>query len=220
MKYWYNELRENNDEASAVIIGNKIDLIDDENYIERENVLSDFADLNLEYFETSAKTGEKIECAFDYLISECYNKKKNIYAFPDIPFAPDTNTAPFLPIFNFKINNPFQSFNFNLFKKPNQQERTRSTTESPTVENNNNEVCKSCQKNIDKNELIYYSGFEYHRNCLKCSVCQKKIEPDKNSEDFICLTPGMFICKNHYAEYQEIKELPENALNEYVEKVI
>ena len=81
-------------------------------------------------------------------------------------------------------------------------------------------VCKSCQKNVVKKELLYYSGFEYHRNCLKCSVCQKKIKPNKNSKDFICLTPGMFICDKDYAKYRETGTLPENVLQEYKEKVI
>lgn len=85
---------------------------------------------------------------------------------------------------------------------------------------NNKDVCGSFQENVEKSDLLYYSGFEYHRNCLKCSVCQKKIEPDKNSQEFICLTPGMFICNEDYAKYQETGTLPENVLQEYKEKII
>lgn len=77
--------------------------------------------------------------------------------------------------------------------------------------------CISCKQIIKSDDVHYYSGFSYHKHCLKCAICHKKIY---SFDDFVCVTPGMFFCKDDYEVYQQTKKLPIQIFNEYHEKMI
>ncbi|MFX1280160.1 MAG: GTP-binding protein [Promethearchaeota archaeon] len=63
---WYNEIMEVSPKISLILVGNKIDL-EEERVISTETGESLAKTLNLSYIETSAKTGENINDAFNML---------------------------------------------------------------------------------------------------------------------------------------------------------
>ncbi|MEE9377761.1 MAG: Rab family GTPase [Candidatus Lokiarchaeia archaeon] len=75
---WYNEIKKFCGDIPVVLFGNKVDLVD-EKELDDEKVLKlkekkDF----LAYYQTSAKTGEKVEEAFKAIINELHSKYKTI----------------------------------------------------------------------------------------------------------------------------------------------
>ena len=81
LQYWIKSIKthvgSDKDQIPVIIIGNKIDATERE--IER-NIAEKFAaDLNYDYFETSAKTGEGVDKCVNYLVQKVLDcqKKKN-----------------------------------------------------------------------------------------------------------------------------------------------
>ncbi|MBD3253710.1 MAG: GTP-binding protein [Candidatus Lokiarchaeota archaeon] len=70
---WYNEINSNTKEISMILVGNKIDLVD-EREVSPEEGKKLAEELNLSYIETSAKTGENIEDAFRMLALQLIKK--------------------------------------------------------------------------------------------------------------------------------------------------
>ena len=72
---WIDQLNShfNQDEISIILIGNKKDLSDREISYEEGNERG--KELNILYFETSAKTGENVNEAFNCLTNEIFKKK-------------------------------------------------------------------------------------------------------------------------------------------------
>lgn len=64
---WVSSFKSNQSEAPMVLIGNKIDLVDQKKVSEEEAKAYAEAN-NMKYLSTSAKTGEKVEDAFKSLI--------------------------------------------------------------------------------------------------------------------------------------------------------
>lgn len=64
---WVGSFKESQPEAPMILIGNKVDLVD-QMKITEENAKSFAKSNNMTYLETSAKTGEKVEDAFKSLI--------------------------------------------------------------------------------------------------------------------------------------------------------
>jgi len=71
---WYNDIRKYEKDLTGLIFGNKEDLLD-ERKIPTEEALMIAETLNLEYIETSAKTGKNIEQSF-YKLAETLFKSK------------------------------------------------------------------------------------------------------------------------------------------------
>ncbi|TXT58999.1 MAG: Small GTP-binding domain protein [Promethearchaeota archaeon] len=70
---WHEEIKKNTDQISMILVGNKIDLVDDREVTPEEG--KELAEkLNLSYIETSAKTGENIEDAFRMLALQLIKK--------------------------------------------------------------------------------------------------------------------------------------------------
>ena len=81
--------------------------------------------------------------------------------------------------------------------------------------------CTSCNKKFEnKSDILYISGFKYHKNCVKCSICHKILQSIEKIDEFICVTPGMFFCQEDYENYEKTKKLDSNVLVEYGEKMI
>ena len=55
------------------VVGNKLDL-KDEILINKEDVLKKFPNLEINYFETSAKSGKNVEETFEFIIEELIKK--------------------------------------------------------------------------------------------------------------------------------------------------
>ena len=74
---WINFIKENSkiDEKALILVGNKIDI--DERQVTKEEGKEFAKKYNLEYFETSAKTGEGIEKAFNCIYKKLYDLKWN-----------------------------------------------------------------------------------------------------------------------------------------------
>ena len=72
IEYWVNFVKENtNDIREVILCCNKIDLIDSgESTISIDDLQEKASELNLTFFETSAKTGFGIYKMFEYLISK------------------------------------------------------------------------------------------------------------------------------------------------------
>ena len=64
--------------------------------------------------------------------------------------------------------------------------------------------CTICQEKILNNDLLYYSGFPYHKYCIKCSVCKKKINL---YDEFTCIGQNLFLCHNHCKDPSSSHEL-------------
>lgn len=72
LRNWLNSINENSKQENIkiILIGNKADLVESRQVKEWE--LSEKADeKKLKHFETSAKDGQNIQEAFDYIIKEC-----------------------------------------------------------------------------------------------------------------------------------------------------
>ncbi|MCD6483798.1 MAG: GTP-binding protein [Candidatus Odinarchaeota archaeon] len=69
---WYNELKTYVPSASYILVGNKIDLVDQRKISQRRVSLL-LRRLGCKYIETSAKTGENVKKMFKLIASEIYN---------------------------------------------------------------------------------------------------------------------------------------------------
>ena len=72
---WISFIKENSkiNEKALILVGNKIDIVERE--VTKEEGEEFAKQCNLEYFETSAKTGENIEKAFNCIYEKLYNLK-------------------------------------------------------------------------------------------------------------------------------------------------
>ena len=69
IKFWINSVKDNSsNDIIEVIVGNKID-IEGKREVTKEQMQSLGQDVNIETFETSAKTGEGINEVFNYLVT-------------------------------------------------------------------------------------------------------------------------------------------------------
>ena len=69
IKFWINSVKDNSsNDIIEVIVGNKID-IEGKREVTKEQMKSLGQDVNIETFETSAKTGEGINEVFNYLVT-------------------------------------------------------------------------------------------------------------------------------------------------------
>lgn len=69
MNYWLNELNENAGDVPFILIGNKVDLIEETGRTVDPKKSEEFASSRGSiYIETSAKTGENVEDAFEELV--------------------------------------------------------------------------------------------------------------------------------------------------------
>jgi small GTP-binding protein len=73
IKDWYDEILSNTKEISMILVGNKIDLVEDRE-VSPEEGRELAEELSLSYIETSAKTGENIEDAFRMLALQLIKK--------------------------------------------------------------------------------------------------------------------------------------------------
>lgn len=98
----------------------------------------------------------------------------------------------------------------------------KSISNSSENDEINDEIkCISCNNHfVSSKDIICYSGFLYHKKCLKCSICHKRINSHNDFDNFICVTPGMFFCRDDYEEYQNTKKLPVNVLVDYINKMV
>lgn len=73
VKDWFDEIKKNTKEISMILVGNKIDLVE-EREVSTEEGRELAEELSLSYIETSAKTGENIEDAFRMLALQLIKK--------------------------------------------------------------------------------------------------------------------------------------------------
>jgi small GTP-binding protein len=73
VKDWFDEIKKNTKEISLILVGNKIDLVEDRE-VSPEEGRELAEELSLSYIETSAKTGENIEDAFRMLALQLIKK--------------------------------------------------------------------------------------------------------------------------------------------------
>ena len=78
-----------------------------------------------------------------------------------------------------------------------------------------NIICKSCGNSIPKNQEILYSGYSFHKKCIKCQVCNKSYDENNDLNEFISVTPGMFFCCQHYNDYLNKQPLPQTVMDSY-----
>lgn len=80
LKNWLHSIKENTNSESIqlIIIANKLDL-ENEREVKTEEIAQKAKELNIEYFETSAKENFNIDEAFDTIIDKVF---KNIYHNP------------------------------------------------------------------------------------------------------------------------------------------
>ncbi len=80
LKNWLNSIKENTKQESIqlIIIANKCDLTD-EREVSRSDIETKALDINVEYFETSAKENINIDEAFNTIIEKVY---KGVYTRP------------------------------------------------------------------------------------------------------------------------------------------
>ena len=77
VKTWLIGVDSVNDNCQKILVGNKIDLENNRN-INKENIEKKAKELNMKYYETSAKTGQNVEEAFTELVNLILNNKGNI----------------------------------------------------------------------------------------------------------------------------------------------
>lgn len=80
-------------------------------------------------------------------------------------------------------------------------------------------IFTACDKKIDEN-AIFYDGFPYHQECIKCNVKYEKHLNGKLHSDLISVVPGIFLCPMHYNEFLANQELFPKTLNEIKKKYI
>ena len=71
---WLEEIKNNLNKPSLVLLGNKIDLPEEKRQITTEEAKSFAKSKGLAYFETSAKTKQGINEGFSYIVNETYKK--------------------------------------------------------------------------------------------------------------------------------------------------
>lgn len=81
--YWMEQIRDNNGKVPIILIGNKCDLVD-QRKVSKEDAEELAKKLGVNYFETSAKTGQGIHEAFNLLAQRAYDtyKQANIIITP------------------------------------------------------------------------------------------------------------------------------------------
>ena len=72
--------------------------------------------------------------------------------------------------------------------------------------------CYSCENRIKYTETIFYSGYPFHKDCVKCIVCNKSLKTNQNIDEFVCITNGIFFCKPHYNSFKNTHQLPPNIM--------
>ena len=79
LQYWIKSIKTHvgseKDQIPVIVIGNKIDATERE--VERSSGEKFAADLNYDYFETSAKTGEGVEKCVNYLVEKVLKYQKS-----------------------------------------------------------------------------------------------------------------------------------------------
>ena len=71
---WINDIKDNLDNPCLVLFGNKIDKDKSEWEVTKEEVEEYANSLNLQYFETSAKTKKGLNEGFSYIVNEAYDR--------------------------------------------------------------------------------------------------------------------------------------------------
>jgi len=66
---WLAEYRKTCGNLPAVLLGNKVDLTD-QRVVSEEDIKKKAQELNIQYMETSAKTGENVDAAFELIIQK------------------------------------------------------------------------------------------------------------------------------------------------------
>lgn len=133
---------------------------------------------------------DTVEPAFKKFIERCWSQKKD-------------DRPSFEELFTFSYDKNFYLDNINECEVTKYVNRVKEDLI----------FCTSYGRNIFPRYLVYYSGFPYHRDCFKCLICNKKYSEGNSNENFICLTQGMFLCREDYNEYLNGKELPQNIEN-------
>jgi len=72
---WLNEYRRTCGNLPALLVANKIDLVD-ERIISPEEIKKKSEELGIEYIETSAKTGENIDKIFENIVQQIFSSEK------------------------------------------------------------------------------------------------------------------------------------------------
>ncbi len=75
IKVWLDEINNNYNDVPIVLIGNKLDM-PEQRKISKEEAEKLAKELNLEYFETSAKEGTNIEKGVMFLVNKVYENSK------------------------------------------------------------------------------------------------------------------------------------------------
>ncbi|CAL1281537.1 unnamed protein product [Larinioides sclopetarius] len=81
---WLHELRELNEEATVLIVGNKSDL-PQQNHVSRTTVETYAREEGLEFYETSAKNNDNVDEVFQNLALKVLEKKKIKPFYKEIP---------------------------------------------------------------------------------------------------------------------------------------
>ena len=77
-------------------------------------------------------------------------------------------------------------------------------------------LCTVCKQSIEEDIVIYISGYPYHFGCIKCMNCHKTYDPPHEKlSNYICVTPGLFLCRDHYDAYQSSGHLSSENSEEY-----
>lgn len=79
-------------------------------------------------------------------------------------------------------------------------------------------ICATCKNEVDHDDCIYYSGNPYHIKCVKCSECNKTFDINEDPDNYVCITPGLFLCRQHYNDFLNSKNVNQTIMNEYKEK--
>ena len=80
--------------------------------------------------------------------------------------------------------------------------------------------CRACEQPIEEENLLYYSVYPYHNECIKCMKCSNtsNISTNKDKDKFISITPGLFLCRHHYQEFQSSTKISAEINAEYHKK--
>ena len=71
---WLEEIKNNFNNPSLVLFGNKVDMDKEKWEVTKEEAEQYAKKMNLQYFETSAKTKKGLNEGFSYIVNESYNK--------------------------------------------------------------------------------------------------------------------------------------------------